>query len=141
MISIKIIKNTLTPYLAEVTKRLTNPSDILMVIGRDWRASIDANFASGGRPVRWRPSIRAVQTGGQTLIKTGTLRNSFTSTLLGTRSVAIGSDVRYAHAHHAGSVVGRGVKLPVRPIIVLHDADVEQTKSRIEHFIADGRLG
>ena len=64
-------------------------------------ASVEDNFRAGGRPTRWKPSIRAERKGGKTLIKTARLKNSITSRVRG-EYIIIGSNVSYAKAHQKG---------------------------------------
>ncbi len=132
--------------------------------------STKRNFLAGGRPRRWKPSQRALREGGQTLIKTGRLKNSITGRVRGA-TVLVGTNVRYGAAHQLGvnrTVIQRvrahprrtpdGVTivrahtrrmhlhLPKRPFLVLLREDRRYlTRSLLRHFARAknlrGRMG
>lgn len=72
-------------------------------VGRYIKTTVQLRFdrQQGPDGVRWKPSIRAKKTGGQTLRKTSRLRNSFT-VVATDRDVAVGTNVVYAAAHQFG---------------------------------------
>lgn len=72
---------------------------------------------------RWKPSLRALLEGGQTLTDRGHLRGSLTH-VAGPGSVEWGSNLVYAAIHQLGGQAGRGhaVELPARPFLGV-DAD------------------
>ena len=63
--------------------------------------SVKRNFAAGGRPRRWKPSKRAIYTGGKTLIKSGRLKNSIFRRIRGDE-IRVGTNVVYGRAHQRG---------------------------------------
>ncbi len=74
---------------------------VLMVFGEYMVTNTKTTFAIGGRPRKWKPSLRALATGGKTLIKSGRLRSSITKTVRG-GSVFVGTNVVYGGAHQFG---------------------------------------
>ena len=98
------------------------------------------NKETGPDGVKWKASKRAESTGGyrsgKTLTDYGTLKNSIGYEATPTM-VAVGSNVIYAHAHQAGSDVGRGlkVKLPKRPYLGITDDDQEEIAAIIVDHI------
>lgn len=82
-------------------RRLTNPEKALKDCGLVLLRSVAKNFKAGGRPVRWRPSRRALATGGQTLVKTARLLRSITMTVLG-KILRVGTNVKYGLIHQLG---------------------------------------
>jgi phage gpG-like protein len=86
-------------------------SPVLKDFGEYMVGSVKRNFAAGGRPRKWKPSHRALATGGKTLVKSGRLRTSI-GWRLGRRAVYVGTNVKYARAHQFG--VNKTVSQTVR---------------------------
>lgn len=82
---------SLNRTLSELIRRAENPEPALREVGFLMAQEIKQNFTEGGRPSRWKPSIRAKVTGGETLRDTGQLMNSITSQVEG-KSVTAGPD-------------------------------------------------
>lgn len=82
----------------------------LRIVGSIARTSIVRNFEQGGRPKRWKPSLRVIKHGGQTLILSGRLKQSIAARepRVTETSVTIGSNVIYAAIHHYGGVIEHG---------------------------------
>ena len=70
--------------------------------------SVAQNFKTGGRPVRWEKSVRAENTGGQTLVQTARLKNSITFDVNG-NTLTLGSNVKYARIHQLGGKIDKNV--------------------------------
>ncbi|CAN2042515.1 Phage virion morphogenesis protein [Candidatus Magnetomoraceae bacterium gMMP-15] len=87
---------------------------------------------------RWKQSKRAKKEGGQTLVDTARLKNSIGYEATRTM-VAVGTNVEYAHAHQAGSRVGRGhrVKLPERKFLGINEDDMKNANELVDDFIRD----
>lgn len=85
-------------------RRLSNMRPAMLNIGEAIRTSVERNFAAGGRPP-WEPSARVKLAGGETLSDTGRLRRSLT-VRAGERSVAVGTNVKYAAVHQFGAKKG-----------------------------------
>ncbi len=102
-----------------------------------------------GQP--WKPSIRAQEQGGQTLVDTGALRSSITKQVLDGQ-VEIGTNLPYANAMQYGlnlvakgkafvfKVVGRWVTLkrisyPGRPFIGINEADEAELNETVGDFM------
>lgn len=72
------------------------------------------------------PSLRAIETGGKTLVDRGHLRDSYTYQVFpGGLGVEAGSSMVYAAIHHFGGETGRNkaTKLPARPVLGINDDD------------------
>lgn len=113
-------------------------------IGAAWEASTHARFDSGVAPdgTPWKPSLRALQRGGKTLVGMPRLMGSNTHQVDG-NTVEVGTNVEYAAAHQFGVTIkpkspgGRlrfklpngqwaflkSVTLPARPFLGVGDTD------------------
>ncbi len=128
--------------LKKTASKMANPEGALKQIGGVGLRSIAKTFAAGGRPTKWKPSIRAEATGGKTLLKTARLFRSITFSV-GARMVTWGTSVKYARIHQLGGTIkpksakalkinipGIGwrtmkqVTIPARPFLVLQDEDI-----------------
>ena len=82
---------------------------LLAAIGNELVTSVSRRFETGTAPdgSRWPESLRARLTGGQTLIRTGRLRDSIAETgpQLTARSVEVGTNVVYAAIHQFGGII------------------------------------
>ena len=96
-----------------LSDRLSRPQKPLKECGLVLLRSISKTFKAGGRPVRWRPSKRAQFTGGKTLIDTARLMRSITMKVTG-KTLAVGTNVKYAAMHQLGGKVPARVILPKR---------------------------
>ena len=94
--------------IKQARRRLENPEKALKECGLVLLRSVARNFKAGGRPVRWRPSKRALREGGKTLIDTARLKNSMTMRVLG-RSLTVGTNVKYARIHQLGGKLDKNV--------------------------------
>ena len=94
--------------IKQARRRLENPEKALKECGLVLLRSVARNFKAGGRPVRWRPSKRALREGGKTLIDTARLKNSMTMRVLG-RSLTVGTNVKYARIHQLGGKLNNNV--------------------------------
>jgi phage virion morphogenesis protein len=86
----------------------------------------------------WRPSIRALQTNGQTLVDSGHLRQSITHRAERDK-VTIGSNRVYAAIHQFGGKAGRGgsATMPARPFIGLSKDDTAETGAILGDWLAE----
>ena len=95
-------------------------------IGQTLVASTIARFESGRGPdgAAWKPSRRALEEGGKTLVDKGLLRNSITHRA-GARGVDVGTNVLYGAIHQFGGRAGRNrsAKIPARPYLGVDDED------------------
>jgi len=127
--------------LKKAAAKMKNPEGALRQMGGVLLRSIAKTFAAGGRPQKWEPSIRASKIGGKTLLKTARLLRSITFSV-GTRTLTVGTNVKYARIHHLGGVIkpksgkalkvnipGVGwrtlkqVRIPARPFLVVQAED------------------
>ena len=94
--------------LGKTEKRIKNPEKALKECGLVLIRSIAKNFKAGGRPIRWKPSKRAISGGGKTLIKTARLKNSITMDVF-RNLLKVGTNVKYAAAHQFGAHIKENV--------------------------------
>jgi len=138
----------LTPVMDEIGDQLV--TNTLM--------RFEAGSGPGGVP--WKPSRRAQEQGGQTLVDRGLLRQSVTHQP-GARGVDVGTADRRAAIHQFGGVIraktARGLRfnlpwektpgddgwrivasvtMPARPFIGFDDADAADTTAIVEKHIA-----
>lgn len=92
--------------LAALARASGDMTDLMDDIGRRLVSDTDRRFETETAPdgTPWKPSRRAVETGGQTLTDKETLRDSI-SHQAGPRSVAIGTNLIYAAVHQAGATI------------------------------------
>jgi len=112
--------------LEAILERAGDFDAVLDEIGGAMVQSVQERFESGTGPDgdRWKPSIRALAEGGQTLVDSGRLRDSITHAVEPGRAV-IGSNLVYAAIHQLGGEAGRNrsVTLPARPYLGISPAD------------------
>jgi len=111
MITIKttIKEMEMKTALKGLSTRLTRPQKALKECGLVLLRSISKTFKAGGRPVRWRPSKRALSgSKGKTLIDTARLKHSITMTVNG-KKLKVGTNVKYAAIHHLGGRIKKNV--------------------------------
>jgi phage gpG-like protein len=115
----------------ELRERAANPAAPLKASADYMLASVDQNFAAGGRPERWEPhseATRARLVGPQRLLeRSGTLRSGFRPTL-GPRGWSIGNEPARAYwprqqfGYEGGG--GRGQsRTPARPFLLYQPED------------------
>lgn len=88
-------------WLRGIKMSATELTPVLKDFGEYMVGSVKRNFAAGGRPRKWKPSLRALATGGKTLVKSGRLRSSIGWQVKG-GSTYVGTNVAYAKAHQFG---------------------------------------
>lgn len=96
-------------YVLGFEKRLKNPEKALREMGFVLLRSISKNFKEGGRPVRWHPSQRALRERGKTLVDTTRLKSSMTFRFLNKKTIAVGTNVKYAPIHQWGGKIDKNV--------------------------------
>lgn len=92
----------LSNMLSRVKARVSDMMPVMQTIGETVRASVVKNFRSGGCSQHWPKSGRVKAAGGQTLLDTGRLRNSFSVSAF-RNSVEVGTNMVYAAVHHFGA--------------------------------------
>lgn len=115
MISLKVKVKDMEAKTAlkGLSTRLKRPQKPLKECGLVLLRSIGKTFKAGGRPVRWKPSIRAQKRGGKTLIKTARLMRSISMQVIG-KVLRVGTPVKYAAIHQLGGTIPARVILPRR---------------------------
>ncbi|MGE0256932.1 MAG: phage virion morphogenesis protein [Alphaproteobacteria bacterium] len=105
---------------AELARRAVDQAPAWDEIGSMLVAGTIRRFELGVAPdgTAWRPSLRAREEGGRTLVDTGRLMGSITH-VAGADFVDVGSNVVYAAIHQLGGPTGRGhvVDMPARPYL------------------------
>jgi len=133
--------DSLAKTIGQMIRNVGNPGPMLEEIGEALVSSTKQRFnrETGPDGKEWEPSQRAAETGDKTLTDYATLKNSINYEATKTM-VAVGSNVVYAHAHQAGSDVGRGlaVKLPERPFLGFDDDDLEEVGEIIKDHVTAG---
>lgn len=89
--------------LGTMLRKLGSLKPLMEQFGSYLESSVEHRFETQSGPdgKRWKPSVRAQATGGQTLTLSRRLRDSVVSNA-DDRSVAIGTNVIYAASHQAG---------------------------------------
>lgn len=146
----------LVASLRKMEYRSRNLQPVMADIGEYMKRSIQKNFDAGGRPNKWKPSIRAVEEGGQTLVDTARLKNSMTYQP-GRDSVKIGTNVIYAAIQQFGGTIKaktkkylqfrvgnqwvkkESVKIPSRPFLLVQEEDWTYIRRSILDFVMEGK--
>lgn len=84
--------------------RLGNLTPAMRIIGQIVRTSVVRNFETGGRPAKWRPSLRVLRKGGKTLVLSHRLMNSITAKASRDRA-EIGTNLPYAAIQQLGGTI------------------------------------
>lgn len=112
--------------LDAVLARAGNFEPMLDDIGGYLVFSTQQRFETGRGPdgAPWKPSIRALAQGGQTLVDQAFLVQSITHNA-GSDRVVVGSNLIYAAIHQEGGKAGRNqsVDLPARPYLGISPED------------------
>lgn len=117
LINIGTERKEVQAMLARLDHRVKNLRPAMSVVGQVVRGSVIRNFMVGGRPEKWKPSVRAKKQGGKTLVDTGRLRSSIASRAFPDH-VEIGTNVQYAVMHQLGTRF-----FPARPFLVVQEED------------------
>ena len=96
-----------------LSRRLADPGKPLRECGLVLMRSVTKTFKAGGRPVRWKPSRRALRTGGKTLVDTARLMRSITMQVT-RKTLRVGTNVAYGAVHQLGGTIPARVILPRR---------------------------
>lgn len=107
-IKLKVDDQTVLHELKEFEGRLSKPQEALKECGLVLIRSVAKNFSAAGRPTRWKPSVRARKSKGQTLVKTARLKNSMSMKVDG-NTLKVGTNVKYARIHQLGGHIRKNV--------------------------------
>jgi phage virion morphogenesis protein len=144
VIQIKVEDDGAKTMLSTMQSKSVNMRSVMFVIGEIVQASIIRNFEKGGRPTRWKPSKRALATGGKTLVDKGVSGGLMASISYRpfTDKVVISANKVYAAVHQFG--IGRRSSLrsrrvmpaiPARPYMLIQDEDWREINDElIEHM-------
>lgn len=118
--------------------RLGGEAEPLMeAIGEEIRSQVMEHFDTGQGPDgrEWKPSARALEENGQTLVDTARLRNSIGYAASG-RQVEVGTNVIYAAIHQFGGEDAGMPQIPARPFMPENMDQIRGLAGIIEDFIA-----
>jgi phage virion morphogenesis protein len=126
--------------LAGYIERSRDTRGMFEVIGASLVTSTQMRFERGAGPdgSPWPPSIRALATGGKTLIESARLLRSITYEA-SDGGVAVGTNVIYAAIHQLGGEIvqaKRTIRMPARPYLGLDDDDEREIIAIAEDWIA-----
>ena len=143
----------ISSILNQLALDATRQRQLLSILGDVVITQTQLRFRDQTDPdgVPWKPSIRALEQGGQTLVDTGALRSSITK-LVTDGQVEVGTNLPYANAMQYGlnlvskgkpfvfKVVGRWVTLkqisyPGRPFLGINDADNQELNDTVVDFL------
>lgn len=137
--TVELSADTIGPALAGLVARGEDLTPAMDAIGSALVTSTLLRFERGQDPegTPWLPSQRALETGGQTLIKTGRLRDSITHRATAD-SVVVGTNLVYAAIHQLGGQAGRGrrTRIPARPYLGVSADDRDEILGTLADFIA-----
>lgn len=138
-IHVTIEDQAVKALLAKLAERTGNLTPVMRTIGEIVRESVERNFEEGRSPdgKNWQPSIRALLTGGKTLIDKAILKNSLNVRASRDR-VSVGTNVIYGAIHQFGGKAGRGrkVNIPARPYLGVRREDWPEIKSAVVAYLA-----
>ena len=142
--------------LAKIAARAEHTQPLMDNIGQALVTNTRLRFEDGISPdgVPWKPSIRARESGGKTLLDTGRLADSVTHNA-SNRSVEVGTNVIYGAAHQFGATIrakgggrlkfrlpgGLGFRsveeviLPARPFLGISADDREDIDALADDFL------
>ena len=144
-ITIDVQDQLLSTSLSRAASRCADLTPLMMAIGGDIMQSVSRRFETGHGPggVAWPPSLRALATGGQTLVDRGHLRDSITMAA-DASSVTVGTNKIYAAVHQFGATIeaknaafllfrtpgggyaqAKSVTIPARPFFGIDGTDAE----------------
>ena len=87
---------------------------------------------------KWKPSVRAMETGDKTLSDTGRLQRSIDYAAT-SDTVMVGTNVVYGRIHQLGGKTGKGhkVDMPARPYLGVSEEDMKEIRGTVEDFLKD----
>lgn len=141
--SFKMDMSGLMRACGQAMANLSETKDLMDGIGEMLVSSTKERFEKGVEPggAPWLPSNRVQKSGGQTLVKTASLKKSITHEA-GDDYVAVGTpNEKYGAIHQFG---GAGVGKPgivARPYVGWSDDDLEEAKAMVGDFVKDAFKG
>jgi phage virion morphogenesis protein len=137
-IQVKIEDEPLRVLLSALNKKMGNMTPVMKTIGEIVRSSVIRNFEQERDPAgaKWKPSVRAMISGGKTLTDRAILRNSL-NVRASSNKVSVGTNIVYAAIHQFGGKAGRGrkVSLPARPFLGVRDDDWTEIKASLMDYL------
>jgi phage gpG-like protein len=136
-------------HAIRVSNQLRDLSDPFMLMGIRLQGTREEIFERQGDPIPWKPSGRAINDEGQTLVDTRALLNSLTSSAspgaylsAGTKRLEVGTTLNYANIHDEGGTVTaiRGGKsftmtMPQRKFLNLRIKDLKAMEEVMETWM------
>lgn len=142
VVAIEITDKGVKRMLSMLAARVQDPRRAMKEIGESVRSSVLTNFMTGGRPEKWTPlapaTVKKKRNGpGKILIDSARLQNSITARAF-TKSVRVGTKLRYAAIHQFGGTAGRkhAAQIPARPYLMVQNEDwVEIRETLLRHLM------
>lgn len=92
----------LNNLIGNLIRNLANPTPIFKEVAVRLASSVAQSFKEGGRPEKWKMSMRAKRQGGQTLLSSGRLMKSLLTPQVTDDGITFGSNLPYAAIHQFG---------------------------------------
>ena len=147
----------LTSAIVALRDRGADLDPPLRQIGEGMVTVAQRSFERGASPdgKTWKPSWRALNEGGTTLVKSGRLRDFITYLVdAAAAAVEVGSNTFYARIHQLGGVIrakgralrfrlgkdtvfAKSVTLPPRPFIGASSSDIDRWADIVRDYVAD----
>lgn len=142
-ITIRIEDKPVLDALNRLSRKMSDLSPVLRVIGEDLVKSTEARFGSqgpapDGKPwAALSPATLKRKKHSKILTESGHLRGSIRSQLMGTHAVAVGTNRVYGAIHQLGGPAGRGrkVRIPARPYLGISREDGERIAGIVERYL------
>ncbi len=115
-ITIRIEDKPVLDALNRLSRKMSDLSPVLRVIGEDLVKSTEARFGSQGPApdgTRWAalsPATLKRKKHSKILTELGHLRGSIRSQLMGTHAVAVGTNMEYGAIHQLGGTIQHGAR-------------------------------
>lgn len=126
--------------LGKAAHKLANTQPLMETIGEVLVSGTLQRFQDEEDPdgKKWKPSIRAMETGDKTLSDTGRLQRSIDYAAT-SDTVMVGTNVVYGRIHQLGGKTGKGhkVDMPARPYLGVSEEDMKEIRGTVEDFLKD----
>ena len=126
--------------LGKAAQKLANTQPLMETIGEVLVSGTLQRFQDEEDPdgKKWKPSVRAMETGDKTLSDTGRLQRSIDYAATSDK-VMVGTNVVYGRIHQLGGKTGKGhkVDMPARPYLGVSEEDMKEIRGTVEDFLKD----
>lgn len=133
MIGVSVsIKDEVRQQLDRMLRRMKNQKPLWNRVGILIHRSVMMNFREGGRPEKWKKSIRVLKHGGETLVDSGLGRSTIRNVASNVQAV-VGSPLGYMRKHQEGD------NTIERKFLVIQEVDKKRMVELAQRFIRDGK--